>query len=161
MPTIVCAQAGTRAAVRSIRSTVADSRPAPRRGCVDGAFGWRAAASAALKHHVGHRARRLVRDRRAQMANVPCDRAGVRRASGGAPRGDDLGAAAGAVTGGPRADGRVPNRRAAPGFAVYAALRSLGPQRRRGAWSNAAAGWRGGSPIACGGPSIGSSTTSC
>ena len=155
-PTIVCAQAGNVntgafdpleaiADIAQPRGRVAARR---RRVRIVGGAPARAAASRAR-----HRARRLVRDRRAQMAERAVRfRARVHRAPGGAPGGDER-------------ERRVsgPRRRRSrasrwTGCRSRPAARAASPSTRRsGRWAEAAspissiaaAGSRGASPIAC------------
>ena len=106
-------RAGRQREQRRVRSARRDRRrrqPASARGCTSTA---RSACgpppAPALRHHVArHRARRLVGDRRAQVAERAVRLGpGVRRAPGGAPRGDEPHRRlSGAIAGGAaRADG--------------------------------------------------------
>ena len=105
-------RAGRQREHRRVRSARRDRRRRRRHGAwlhVDGAFGlWAGGERGAASSRPRHRARRFVGDRRAQMAQRAIRlRARLRRASGGAPRGDEPGRGVSrAIAGGAaRADG--------------------------------------------------------
>ena len=133
-PTIVCAQAGeVNTGAFDPFDAIADARDAAGNAWVhvDGAFGlWAAASPTPAAARRRRRARRLVGDRRAQVAERPLrlrHRVHARIPSRTAPRSSARAATSSSTTTTrDQVDWNPEHSRRARGFAVYAAIRSLG-----------------------------------